>query len=310
MNDIKIKTLIQNKKILKAFSVLCALVLWLFVISGRPIQVDVKVPIVYILPEDKDFLDQVATTMLIKVQGARAYVSRLSSGPIGLTINLGQSQYQNLDEIEYRIDANDLSLPFGVALIDFNPKVMKFRLDKKIYKKVPIKTVFLNKAEEGQRLIAQDLQTKEITIEGPKEEMRKVGFVATSPIDLSGLKGRGEVKVPLEKLDPRIKYKDGPNPFVVFTYDIRPKTSNLTISQIPIRFISSQQNFRSTVRFAMLKVLVANPGENVDWSPVVKVLADIPEGASGSTKIDLRAILPDSMHLLEIIPQSITVRVK
>ena len=42
----------------------------------------------------------------------------------------------------------------------------------------------------------------------------------------------------------------------------------------------------------------------------VQVIADIPEAATGKTRVKLKAVLPEGIHLLKIHPEYIDVSVK
>src|SRR5690606_13626934 len=93
-------------------------------------------------------------------------------------------------------------------------------------------------------------------------------------------------------------------------YKVKPKKANLTLKNIPVRFLSTSTRINSKVKEVALDVLVPEQSEGLLTKDKVQVIADVPEGKRGQVQVDLRAVLPEGVHLLQIHPASINITVR
>jgi|GEM_PF-5002348 len=310
MFKLNFKDILQNKKFLKAFSVVAGLSLWLFVTSSRPIVVEERIPLKVIVPDGKTILEESnPLEIIVKFKGPRLYLQGLRPEFLGPIINLSRGAYKDRDLLEVQVKESDFHLPNGVVIEDFRPKSIRLKLDKKVVRKVQIIPVYQNKIEEGLKLMEGKITPNTGLIEGPQEILKNIDVILTRPIDLSGLNGQGEFPVPLEAPEDRVVVKNPKLMEATFQYDIRSLSSNMQFEKVKIRFLSSSGDFTSDNYFVRVQVQ-STDGEGSLNDQDVQVVADIPEGKKGEFWVDLKTILPPGVQLTQLLPKKIKVRVK
>jgi YbbR domain-containing protein len=115
-----------------------------------------------------------------------------------------------------------------------------------------------------------------------------------------------EVQLPDERLTLTSGYD------IKFNYQLKASSSNFTLNDLPIRFLSEKRKIITQTKFADVKLLVPEKiiKNRSNVSSTVQVWADIPKEARGRTEVPLKVVLPPSMHLLEISPKTIIVNIK
>ena len=91
---------------------------------------------------------------------------------------------------------------------------------------------------------------------------------------------------------------------------IRPKRSNYEIKNNKIVFYTSHSSFMPSKQKADLLVLVNNPENFKLDKRKVKVIATIPNTGKKNIRIKLEAKLPKEIHLLEIRPKYIDIKLR
>lgn len=286
-------------------SLALAVFLWFYVVNSEPIETE-RIYNLSILPATSmDVTGVSANEVHVKLKGARAFLKDFHGDDhLKLQIDLKKMKVKRgTKQVKYTIKDSDLVVPFGVEIVDIEPKYLTINLDKLIYKNVPIKMNYTNNLAKELKLISADIKPDKIRIEGARDIMRGVGLVQTRLIDLSEYSGQGEALVELEELPQFLRYGD--KSVVTFKYDIRPQKANLTLKNISILFVSPNIKFRSKVRKVSLDVLTT--GNDKIRESDIKIYADIPADMGKSANIRLRAVLPDGVHLLKIHPEIIKV---
>jgi YbbR domain-containing protein len=226
-----------------------------------------------------------------------------------VVLNLRESQYQGLSEFEALVQNTDVPLPFGVEVLELEPKIIPIRLDREIRKEVEVRAQLSGDLAAKLRLVEQDVSPTPVMIRGPVEVMRRIGVLRTEPINRATLEGRGTIPIGINDLDSRVTIEGLEADGFQFSYSVKAETANLTIKNVKIRFLATRQNFSSEIKEAALDVL-APEGRKLRASEV-QVIADIPEKTSDAkVRVKLRAVLPEGVHLLQIHPEEINVKLQ
>ena len=199
-----------------------------------------------------------------------------------------------------------IRLPFGVKVLEIQPKKISLTLEREIRKKVPIKLVALGNIGADFKMVKKEFFPKEMMIRGPYSQIKKTTFLNTIPIDLSTLEGEGVLPLPLAEVDERIMFEGSKN-MIQFTHVIKPNKANMTLKNIKVKFLTDQLNFKSSHERVSLDVLVTEEKKEALRESDISVIAEIPDNASGNLEIKLRASLPDGVNLLQIHPEFINV---
>ncbi|MDD0853208.1 hypothetical protein HBN50_08870 [Halobacteriovorax sp. GB3] len=295
-----------ERTFLKLVSILLSLFLWFYVVNSEPQEIVKQMRIDFIAPTGLAVSKAETRQVSVKLKGARAFINDIIGRNEKIKIDLSKVPFKKGKDFQVHIGPNDIAVPFGVDVLEVIPHEITLGLDRKIKKYIPIRANLVGGLPSELRLVKKELLPKRILIEGPVELMRKTGLIRTVPIDISDLEGSGELKIALTELDEGIGYDR--DQMIVFDYNVRAKTANMTLKNIPIRFLSSKKVTSASSRMVSIDVL-APDGVSIKESDV-QVIADVPEGKKGRVRVKLRATLPEGVHLLQINPQSINVRVR
>ncbi len=287
--------------ILKVLSIFSAFFLWFYVVNSEPIIVKRLFRINVQSPVDKAVNGLSHQTIEVDVKGARAFVEDYVNDDSPLVIDL---QKEKDNEVLYKVSKKDFVLPFGVEIHKIIPSNIKVNFDREIKKLVPVKLTEEGELPNQLHFTKKSFEPREVMIVGPINIMRTISTVKTMPIIIEDLSGSETVNVELQKLPQFISYEDVDN--VKFSYDVRPKSANFNLKNIEITFISKTKSYFTKTKEVSIDILA--PEEISLKRSDIKVYAEIPNSSKKNVKVRLRAQLPEGVHLLQIHPQIIDVR--
>lgn len=294
----------RSRHILKFISLVSAVTLWFYVLNSEPLELEVRIPLAFITPADLALNVEVPKTVKAKIKGSRAFVQDLDFEKEKVIVDLRDFPF-NQETFAVTFERSMVRLPFGVEVLEINPKQVVLSLEREIKKKVPVRVRTVGDVGKDLKLVSKEFRPKEFMIRGPYSILKKTTILNTIPIDLSVLEGTGDLQLPLEKLDGRILIEEKRN--VEFSYVIKPNKANLTLKNIAVRFLTKHSKFTSSNDKVSMDVLVSEERKDALRSSEVSVIAEIPDNASGNVKVKLRAELPDGVNLLQIHPEFINV---
>jgi YbbR domain-containing protein len=289
----------------KLISLLFSIFLWFYVLNSEPLEIERKVNLNFVVPKGLAISNLPAREVVVKLKGSRAFVKNLFQKNEKIFIDLKRYPYLAKTGLNVNLTSGDVPVPFGVEVVSVIPNKFNIRLEKKIRKEVPIVSNFVGELSDELKLIGASVKPGKIFISGPISTMRTVGKLKTTPVDLGNLSGKGEMRVTLADIDPRIDVKETQ---ALLKYEIRPKKANLTLKKIPIQFVSTTNRFSSKVKQVSIDVL-ATEGASIKEGDV-RVMATVPKKGRGKYTVRLEASLPDGVHLLKIHPEVIEVRIR
>lgn len=298
----------NSKWPLRILSIVVAVVLWVYVIVSEPIDVERKVSIEFINPPGMALSASINKELTLKLHGARAFLNHAFVNAQKIYIDLNQYPYRGQKNFNVEFSAKDFALPLGVKLVEVRPQSIAVSFQKITFKRVPIRLNLVGRLGVDFRLVGQDLNPKEVVIEGPEELVKEVSEVSTLPVELSQIKINGALKVYLHEVDDRIVIKD--HDFIEVDFKLKPTRANTTLKNLKIKFLSEHGQYLSDTKAVSVSVLVPENNSFKIFEKDVQIVAEIPARLTHSEKIKLRAILPSNVILVKIHPETITVRPK
>lgn len=289
---------------LRIFAVITSFLLWMYVLSSAQTQIEKKVNIKYVLPESYSIVNKVTRNISYTIKGPRAIVRNLLTKEMVVEANVKNIFKEK--QLSYEISLNNasLSFPFGVEVISYEPKRVKIELDKKLSKKVAVKLKVYGDLPSDHKLIQSQIIPKVITIEGPATILSEVKELQTQLFNWSGITQSDSIKLAINSKDERIKLSQDQ---VDFQYEIQPTRANLLIKNVPINFLTRRIFSRVNSRFVNLMVLADDSSSIARLKKEIKIIAEIPDDATGEVEIELNASLPEGLHLLEMTPNKVKV---
>ena len=294
--------------LLKILSLVTAFFFWFYVVNSEPItikrtyHIKVKSPVGLNVDEISD------RSIDVTLKGARAFLKDYQDQSLYIYVDMSKAPIKRNTKFKYRLKDNDIHLPFGVDVVSMNPEVISLNFDRVIKKEVAVRPTLVGQISSDLKMMSYSITPKKVMISGPRSIMKKIGIINTRTIDISDLSGQGEKDVFLEVAPEFINYEleDSTQKSFKFNYDIRPKKANVTLKNISIKFITSSQRFKPSTLKVSLDVLAVDH-KSIRKSEI-EVYADVPEEKKGNFSVQLRANLPDGVHLLKIHPEQINIK--
>jgi YbbR domain-containing protein len=105
--------------------------------------------------------------------------------------------------------ASDVTVPFGVEILDISPKEASIELDRVVMMEMPIKVQYIGDAPRDRKIKEASVEPQNIMISGPVEILKSVSRLETAPVNLALFnKDEGVIGLSLSDLDPRLKYEE------------------------------------------------------------------------------------------------------
>ncbi len=300
-----IKKLGQSLTFLRLASLIAGTTLWFYVLNSEPVSVEQEFALQLSLPEGQAVSNEWPKSIKVQLKGARVFLETID--PHQMIIMAEASAAPRRQVI--RLTPSMVPLPFGVEVVSIIPDTINLQLVKEAAKTLKVKPQINGDAGPDVAFDIVKIEPPAFKVLGPwslLKDMRELPTVAANWGDFDASKG--VAKLNLRDLDPRLKI-DGASE-VELHFKVKPKKANTTLKNIPIRFLSSHRRIVSKTSKVALDVLVTEGSEGLLSSGNVQVVADIPEGKKGTLQVELRALLPEGIHLLQIHPPSINITVK
>jgi YbbR domain-containing protein len=106
---------------------------------------------------------------------------------------------------------SDISVPFGVEVIDISPKETAIELDRNVMMEIPIKVLYIGDGPGDRKIKEVIIEPRNLMISGPIEILKSISRLETAPVNQALFnKDEGSITVPLGELDPRLKFEENP----------------------------------------------------------------------------------------------------
>jgi YbbR domain-containing protein len=300
----------MKKHSLKFIAVILSLFLWIYVLNSEKVKFEKVVSLDYILPVDMMFVQKPPQEVMFLIEGPRAFVRTVAEREDRLVIDLNRANLRR--QLNFNIDINpaQLNLPFGMIVERVLPRKLNIRLEKKASKIVPLKTQFSGKLPDKLTLSSGVIDPAEVEVYGPRSLISRLKDLPVRPIELEGLPGADMVPVEIQLPDDRLTVTGGFD--IRFNYQLKALSSNLSLDNLPIRFLPGPDKILTPVKTASVRLFVPEKilKNRSNVSNSIQIWADVPDKARGKMSVPLRVMLPPTMHLLEVRPKTIIVNIQ
>ena len=244
-----------SKHLLKLFSVFFAVTLWFYVLNSEPLEVEKNLPIEYLLPDKIAISNSYPVEVKVKLKGSRTFMRNLFTSKEKVFIDLKNRKIKSNSSIEHTLHATDIPAPFGVQVLSVDPKLIELDFQKTTTKRVRVVPNLVGEVSRDLKLINKRIEPSSVKLIGPFKLMKGITKVSTLPIDMSTLTKSGILKVNLSEIDQRVEVAEDIS--FSFSYEISPRKANVTLKNIPIRFLTSARRYTSKHRSVSMDVLVS-----------------------------------------------------
>ena len=298
--------------VLKLLSLLFAMFLWYFVVGEDKVDMNVTIPVEIVnLPRDLVISNQFKKQLEVTVSGQRSLIRGMASQHISRTVDLSKA---SPGTVVIQNHPDSISLPRGLSILRVQPPTITLLLDRLIQKELPIKPVLVGNVRHDYMLESVTVDPPTLEISGPQTILSQEKNLATSPIDINGLKESAVKQVALA-LKPEIADLIG-EPVVAVRLNVKEIKKEMIFSDIPID-IDISKGMATGVIYQILP-------------PTVRVTAEIPqtlmEGTdnirglfhariapenlqAGTTDLKVEVDSPPGAKTLAVIPETVTLKI-
>lgn len=294
---------------LKAFALAASIVLFSLVHSEEDAQRSVMLDVVALLPppeSEKILISDIPDQVKVTLRGSRSRINSLQRDELPTV----QIDLTDTKSRFYYVDASTIKLPATTTIVRIEPAVFPLKWTTKASRKVPIKARLTGSPGPGltvQKPIV--VMPSEITIVGPKNEVKSISNVHTSMIELDGLEpGKHERRVPLEPLPNYVTYLEDTGAKVVL--EVTTEMAERTLVRLELAAVGEGDvTFRPprvavTLRGPRYELQDIDPEQLV---PFVEIDGLPSNSGAHPLRVKIRGI-PDNVEVVRISPADVLVR--
>lgn len=294
---------------LKAFALAASIVLFSLVHSEEDAQRSMMLDVVAILPppeSDKILISDIPDQVKVTLRGSRSRINSLQRDELPtVQIDLTDSNSRY-----YYVDASTIKLPATITIVRIEPAVFPLKWTTKGSRKVPIKARLTGSPGAGLSVQKPVIVTpSEITIVGPKNEIKSISSVHTSLVVLDGLEpGKHERRVPLEPLPNYVTYLEDTGAKVEF--EVTTEMAERTLVRLEIAAVGEGDvvcrppRVAVTLRGPRYALQDIDPEQLV---PFVEIDSLVSNTGARPLRVKVRGI-PDGIEVVRISPADVLVR--
>ena len=196
-----------QRHFLKIIAAFFAVSLWFYVLNSEPVQIERTLSVNYILPKGMAIKSFPEKEVALKIKGSKAFLQNIFSNKEKINIDLNPYFVSSGNTFKVKFFANDIAVPFGVDIIDINPKEAVIELDKYSEMEIPIKIHFIGDSPKDRRLKDVKIVPKNYIVSGPIEVLKNLAYLETAPVNLALLnKDDGSLELNLADIDDRLSF--------------------------------------------------------------------------------------------------------
>ena len=297
----------KNKKIiLKLISLFLSITLWFYVVSSKPVTISKKILLQFEIPDKYAISNDTPSKIQMFLKGPRLFLNELNEGTIvKVKIDSDDLKKSKKNKIKYIFSKNDIILPLGVKVVKTNPKFIDLSFSKKIRKWLIPKLVISDIDRKKYSIKKINFNYKKVLVQGPFETLKNKTKMNFGDVNFDFIESntwfepdsveQKQISLVEEKLKVNI--------------DFGPSGSNKTFKKLKIYYFSADNKFTSNTTYADIEVFQSKLNK-IFTNKDIKIYTDIPENAKGSLTLELKARIPEGIHLVRIIPRKIKVNFK
>ncbi len=164
-----------------------AFVLW-FIVTGGPRMEEIisaRLALERFIPDGWAVASPYYSRIELRLRGRHGEILKLLDPAIAnalITINIDPSQIREERGVQrISLDAGNVSLPFGVEVLEVSPRMVPLQIDRLITMTVPVRIVSTGKPEEGYRLLGEPaVDPDHVEVTGAKQLVEQIETVAAN----------------------------------------------------------------------------------------------------------------------------------
>lgn len=196
---------------LKIIAIFFAVSLWFYVLNSEPLQIEKKLTINYIVPKGYAISSLNEKEVTLNLKGSKAFIQNVFTNKEKVTVDLNPYFASSGNAFKVKFYASDISVPFGVEVIDISPKETNIELDRMAKMEMPVKVIYIGDAPKGRKIKEVLVEPQNVIISGPVEILKSISRIETAPVNQALFNtDEGSTTISLVDIDPRLKFEKTP----------------------------------------------------------------------------------------------------
>lgn len=226
---------------LKIFSVLIAICMWIYIVTGEFQEISLYVPIKLTnIPEG-----YVAVTgenlVNVLAKGPKSLVKDKQFNKVQIAIDVSKMKPGTNSRV---INPEDVQMPAGIQVASIEPKSIDITVDSLIKKNLKVIPTFIGEPQEGYKVGAVTVYPESVLVNAAKSKIEGLMSMETMPVNLSGKKDPITYSIGLKFYEGVQDYAPQQvEVFVVFKEDIRTKS----IDGVGVSTANTEENLTANV---------------------------------------------------------------
>jgi YbbR domain-containing protein len=184
-------------------SALLAAGLWLLVAGEQTVERNMRIPLEFTnLPSHLELAGDAPETVDVRVRGASASLSSLTTGDLTAVLDLRQARAgQRL----FHLRGSDVRAPLSVEIVQVQPSSVAMTFEPSETKIVPVSPRVEGQPAAGFRIGAISSQPATVVVAGPSTAVRRMTEAITEPVSVTGALSPVTEVVTVGVVDPTIR---------------------------------------------------------------------------------------------------------
>jgi len=184
-------------------SLLLAAGLWLLVAGEQTVERNMRIPLEFTnLPSHLELAGDAPETVDVRVRGASASLSSLTTGDLTAVLDLRQARAgQRL----FHLRGSDVRAPLSVEIVQVQPSSVAMTFEPSETKIVPVSPRVEGQPAAGFRIGAISSQPATVVVAGPSTAIRRMTEAITEPVSVTGALSPVTEVVTVGVVDPTIR---------------------------------------------------------------------------------------------------------
>lgn len=288
---------------LKVLSLVIAVGLW--TAGYRDIERAVEVPVEFRnIPSDLMVMEHRVDYVVLRLMGPRTLVSTLDAKDLKVALDLDGAK---AGSASYNLTPESLPIPRGVTVARITPPIIHLRLEPVITRSLPVSVRLSGNPAYGYQVVEAVTEPPLVSVQGPADEVKRLGSVETLPIDIEDSRASVRRKIRLTTEGKPLSLVPDQ---VAVSITVEQEEITRDFSKIPVAARDFAGEY--TVRPSSVYLRLSGPKPIVGKLELgaMEVYLDLNELPAGDHIVNLQVSLPAEVKVVEQKPEQFKVRIK
>jgi hypothetical protein len=189
----------------KLLSLAAAVAIWMAVASEPELATLSTVPVEYKgEPDDLEISSDVLQNVTVETRGPAGRLRDMPDSRSAVVLDLSSVRQPGMKTFD--IDARNVSLPRGIALVRVIPAQLSFTFEHRLARDVPVEVRFAT-PHPGYAVVSAQAFPPKLRIVGPESAVRRTQLLSTDPVEISTVVSDAQYRVNTYLPEPRVRFQ-------------------------------------------------------------------------------------------------------